>query len=407
MIKRNSYLNNIRPFIGKPVIKAVTGVRRCGKSTLMVQIIKELEASGIVSNQIIYINKELYEFDTIRNYADLHQYVTKNTNTSKQHYLFVDEIQEIEDWEKAIGSLLAQNKYDIYITGSNARLLSSELATLLSGRYVEFKMHTFSFSEFIELSNQSNKPYNESDSFDIFLKYGGFPGIHLFEWNDLVLRQYLQSVYSTILLKDVVVRYNIRDAGILEKIIDFMIDNCGNITSAKSISDFVKSQHRKVSVDTVQSYISHTCSALLIHQIRRYDLKGKRILETLEKYYMSDLGFRFATLGYSPDAISGLLENAILLELLIRGYHVNTGKIYDKEIDFIAQKGSDKIYIQVCTLLTDGKVIDREYGSLAAVKDHYPKIVLSLDSGFETSRNGIQWINIKDFLLQKTVFGTS
>lgn len=402
MIKRQKYLDTIRPFMEKPVIKAITGIRRCGKSTLMQQIIDELQQNGVDPDRIIYINKELYEFDSIRTYADLHNYVTsKVKNTNVLTYLFVDEIQEVFEWEKAVNSLFAMNTFDIYITGSNARLLSSELATLLSGRYIEVKMYTLTYPEFKMMAEQNQKVHPDQDTFNLYLKYGGFPGIHAFEWEETVIRQYLNSLYNTILLKDVVVRYNIRDAAMLEKIIEFLIDNCGNITSAKNISDFVKSQNRKVSVDTVQSYIQYAMNAMLLQKVRRYDLQGKRLLETLEKYYLNDVGFRHATTGYTPAAISGQLENVVLLHLLANGYTVDIGKLNGLEIDFIAQKNQDKMYIQVCTTLADSKVIDREYGSLEKVYDHFPKLVLSLDQGFETSRKGIRWMNVKDFLMNE------
>lgn len=399
MIIRALYLDKIRPFIGKPVIKVLTGIRRCGKSTLMLQLIEELYHKGIKPEQVIYINKELFEFDEIRNYKDLHNFVSSKSPTPKiKYYLFVDEVQEIYEWERAINSLLALKNYDIYITGSNASLWSSELATLLSGRYVEFKMFTLTFSEFKQLISENKKLPQDEDSFNAFLKYGGFPGIHILDWDENAIRQYLQSVYSTILLKDVVVRYNIRDAALLERIVMFLADNCGNITSSKNINDFLKSQRWKVSVDTVQNYIHYCINALLIEKVRRFDLKGKRILEILEKYYVSDMGLRYAVAGYLSEAISGQLENVVLLDLLAHGYQVYIGKQYEKEIDFIAQRGNDKLYIQVCTTLTDSKVIDKEYNSLEAVDDHFPKYVLSLDKGFETSRKGIRWMNIKDFL---------
>ena len=392
----------IKPFIGKPMIKALTGIRRCGKSTLMQQLIALIKENGIDEESIISINKELFEFDSILTYKDLHAYISsKSVATKTKYYVFIDEIQEIESWEKAVNSLLAQQNYDIYITGSNARLMSSELATLLSGRYVEFRMYTLSYAEFTQLLKTKNVTQNQESNFDLFLKYGGFPGIHHLEMEDSIIRQYLQSVYSTVLLKDVVVRYNIRDSAMLDLITKYIIDTCGNITTAKNISLFMKSQHRSVSVDTVLNYIHYCCNAMILEQVRRFDVKGRRILETHEKYYMADIGFRYATVGYTPEAISGQLENIVFLELLTRGYSVSIGKVGEKEIDFIAQKGTDKIYYQVCTQLTDGKVIDREYSSLEAVNDHFPKMVLSLDKGFETSRNGIQWMNIEDFLLKK------
>lgn len=401
MIERKIYIESIKPFINKPIIKAITGIRRCGKSTLLHQLISILTNQGVMETQIVYINKELFEFDDIKDYKDLYSFISKRRGVHKNKtYVFIDEIQEIEKWEKAINSLLAEDKYDIYISGSNARLLSSELATLISGRYIEFRMQTLLYSEFKEILQSKEYPASARD-FDLYLKYGGFPGIHHLEIDDIVIRQYLQSVYSTVLLKDIVVRNNIRDAAMLDLITKYLIDNCGNITTAKSISQYMKSQHRKVSVDTVLNYIHYSCNAMIFDQVKRYDVKGKRILETHEKYYMGDIGFRYATIGYTPQAISGQLENIVFLELKARGYSVSIGKVEDKEIDFIAERGAEKLYIQACTNLTDEKVINREYASLEEVKDHFPKIVLSLDKGFETSRNGIQWMNIEDFLLKK------
>jgi uncharacterized protein len=399
MIKRVQYLDAVRPFINKPMVKVITGIRRCGKSTLMLQIMDELLEKGVKQNQIISINKELYEFDEIRNYHHLITHIHAKTNAgTKTVYVFIDEVQEIAEWEKGVTSLLAEKKYDIFISGSNAHMFSSELATLLSGRYVEFRMNPFNFREFKEATDGHQSFISNNDSFFTFLKYGGFPGIHFLTWDDIVIRQYLHSIYSTILLKDVVMRNNVRDAVLLEKLVEYLIDNCGNITSAKSLSDYLKAQFRKTSIETVQHYIQYVCNALLLQRVKRYDIKGKRLLETLEKYYAGDTGLRFATLGYQPEALPGLLENAVLLDLISRQYHVSIGKMYEKEVDFIATKGSETIYIQVCTTLVDPKTVDREYSALESVNDHFPKLVLSLDEGFETSRKGIKWMNLVDFL---------
>ena len=403
MIERKRYLNKITPFIENPVIKVITGVRRCGKSTLLKQIIQLVENRNVAIEQIIHINMELMEFDGLKNYRDLYTYIQeRQRKIGVKYYILIDEVQEVEEWEKAINSLLAEGISDIYISGSNARLLSSELATLLSGRYVEFKMYSLVFSEFKSFISSKDRGNTIGEQFDAFLKFGGFPGIHHMELNDPVIRQYLQSIYNSVLLKDVIVRNNIRDAAMLDVISKYLIDNSGKITSAKSISDFMKSQKRKVSVDTVLNYIRFNCDALLFEKVERYDLKGKRLLETYEKYYMSDIGLRFATLGYTSDSISAQLENIVYLELKSRDYKITIGKLDDLEIDFIATKGTEKIYIQVSTQLTNGKVIEREYRSLEMVKDSFPKYVLSLDKGFETSRNGIRWMNIVDFLLSNS-----
>jgi uncharacterized protein len=399
MIERFRYIEQVTPFIDKPVIKVFSGIRRSGKSVLLKQVIHLLKERGISSSQIIHINMELMEFDEIKNYQDLHQYITRHQKKGHdKYYLFIDEVQEVEGWEKTINSLLAEERNDLYITGSNARLLSSELASLLSGRYVEFKMHTLVFSEFETLRKQKGSENTLNQEFDLFLKFGGFPGIHHMELDDTVVRQYLHSIYNSVLLKDVIVRNSIRDAAMLDVISKYLIDNTGNITSAKSISDYMKSQKRKVSVDTVLNYIRFSCDALLFEKVQRYDIKGKRLLETYEKYYMADIGLRYATLGYTPQAISGQLENIVYLELKSRGYEVTIGKIDDLEIDFIATKGNEQLYIQVCIQLTDESVISREYRSLELVKNSFPKYVLSLDADFDTSKTGIKWMNLIEFL---------
>jgi uncharacterized protein len=400
MIERKNYIDKLIPFIDKPVIKVITGIRRSGKSTLLKQMIQLLENKGISPDAIIHINMELMEFDHLHNYQDLYAFIKeKQVNATAKSYILIDEVQEVEHWEKTINSLLAEQNCDIYITGSNARLLSSELATLLSGRYVEFKIYPLVFSEFLTFRKQKVQRIDVKQEFDLFLKYGGFPGIHHMDYDDTVIRQYLQSIYNSVLLKDVIIRNAIRDAAMLDLISKYLIDNSGKITSAKGISDYMKSQKRKVSVDTVLNYIRFSCDALLFEKTLRFDLNGKRLLETYEKYYMADIGFRFATLGYTPQSISAQLENIIYLELKSRAYEVTIGKLDELEIDFIASKGTEKMYFQVCTQLTNETVIEREYRSLERIHDNFPKYVLSLDQGFETSRNGIRWRNIIDFLL--------
>jgi predicted AAA+ superfamily ATPase len=403
MIERISHLNKLLPFVDKPVIKVITGIRRCGKSTLLRQIVQKLENKNVSPEQIILINMELMEFDHLKNYHDFYSYIKeKQSKSTGKFYVLIDEVQEVNEWEKAINSLLAEQNSDIYITGSNAKMLSSELATLLSGRYVEFKIYPLVFSEFLMFRNKKKQGIKINNEFNLFLKYGGFPGLHHIELEDSIIRQYLQSIYNSVLLKDVIVRNSIRDAVMLDNISKYLIDNSGKITSAKGISDYMKSQKRKASVDTVLNYIRFSCDALLFEKVERYDVKGKRLLETNEKYYMSDIGLRFATLGYTPQSISSQLENIVYLELKSRDFNVTIGKVDDFEIDFIATKGNEKCYFQVCTNLTDQKVIEREYRSLEMVSDSFPKYVLSLDKGFETTTSGIKWMNIIDFLLDKS-----
>lgn len=398
MIRREKYINRISPFINKPVIKVITGIRRCGKSTFLKILMDDLINSNISKENILFINKDSLEFDHINTYNDLNDFVLKKFKRVKGNkYLFIDEVQEIAEWERAVGSFYADKIADIYITGSNAGLLSSELATLLTGRYIEFKINTLVFSEFMKFRNKTTE--EKEDEFSLFLKYGGFPGIHHMELNDEVTGQYITSIYSTILLKDVVARNHVRDVALLERIVRYIADNCGSVTTAKGISKYIKSQHLSCSVDTIQNYILWLTDAYMAFKANRYDIKGKRLLELYEKYFLGDIGFIFGILGNKTGDVAGKLENIVYLELLSRGYTVYIGKLYDREVDFIAVRNDKKMYIQVTYLLYDEKVIEREFGVLSSVKDNYMKIVLSLDKYFGGERNGIKWYNLIDFLL--------
>lgn len=398
MIQRDKYLKQITPFIGKPVIKVITGIRRCGKSTFLKLICNSLLEKGIKAENILLINKDSLEFDSLSNYKQLVIYVDEHfKNIVGQRYLFIDEVQEIEGWEKALSGFLTDNKADLFVTGSNSRMLSSELATYISGRYIEFKLYTLTFSEFLTFRKVTDSVKYASE-FVLFMKYGGFPGIHRMEYDDEVIEQYVSSIYNTILLKDVVTRNGLRDVALLERIAQFTADNCGNITSSKKIADFLKSQKLKGSVDTVQNYLNMLTLAFLFYKVNRFDIKGKRLLEIHEKYYTGDIGLKHILLGYKMNDISGHLENIVYLELLSRGYKVNIGKMNELEIDFIASKNNNQIYIQVAYLLADSKIIAREFGALEKIKDNYPKIVLSLDTFLDNNRNGINWHNLIDFL---------
>ena len=400
MYERNLYIDKIIPFIDKPVIKIITGMRRVGKSCLIKLIIEMLKQNMENKNAILYINKESLDFEFISNYRDLNRYVTECfKNIKEKKYLFVDEIQEIVEWEKAITSLFSQGNIDIYVTGSNAHLLSSEIATLISGRFIEFPVYTLSFEEFLLFRNDKKEDI-ETEFFN-YMKFGGFPAIHHFDFYEEVIYQYINSLYSTILLKDVIKRNNVRNVHLLEKITQYVFDNVGNIFSAKKISDFIKSQKMKVGIETVQNYISYLLSTFAIHKTSRYDIKGKRLLELYEKYYLGDLSLRHAMLGYKETNISGMLENLVFLELKRRGFNIHIGKYGSKEIDFIAEKENKKIYIQVAYLLASPETIEREFSVLKQIKDNYPKYVISMDKIFDYDFDGIQRINFIDFLLQK------
>jgi len=399
MIIREEYFTKIDPFVCKPVIKVITGIRRSGKSSFMKMLIDRFHESGVKKNDIIYISKELLEFDFIKNYTDLYKYIkSKLPKNKNQKYLLIDEVQDITGWEKAVNSLLAENAADIYLTGSNSRMMSSEFATLLTGRYVVVSMFPLSFKEFLKFRNAEESGDIESE-FSLYLKYGGLPGIHYLKFDDEVVFQYINSIYYTILLKDIVERHQIRDVELLEKITRFIFDNCSSITTAKKISDFLKSQHVMIGVQTVQNYISYLQDAFLINRTGRYDIKGKKHLELLDKFYFSDSGIRHSILKYKSEDIAKLLENTVYLELLRRGYEVSVGKLDNLEIDFIAEKTNEKLYIQVCYLLASKETEDREFAPLEKIEDNYPKIVLTMDKFWGGDRNGIIRKNIIEFLL--------
>ncbi len=402
MYERNLYLEKITPYMNKPVIKVITGMRRVGKSYILRLIIKRLEEKGIPPKRILYINKELLEYDFIQNYRDLDEYVKKQFKSVRgRKYLIVDEVQEIYEWEKAINSFLSEGHFDIYISGSNARLLSSDIATLISGRYIEIPVFTLSFEEFLLF--RSEKKGNRDSEFATYLWAGGFPAIHHFDFNQEVVYQYVSSLYNTILLKDVIKRNNVRNVNLLENVTRYLFDNIGNIFSAKRVSDFVKSQKMRVGIETVQNYIAYILSTFALHKVPRYDIKGKRLLELYEKYYLGDVALRHALLGYREGDISGVLENIVYLELKRRGYNVFVGKFENKEIDFIAEKENRKAYFQVTYLLSSSETVDREFSVLRMIKDNYPKYVISLDTVFGSNIDGIHRVNLIDFLLNPEI----
>jgi uncharacterized protein len=399
-IPRKEYWNKIKPFINKPIIKIITGMRRVGKSYFLKQIIDNLLKSGVAKSNILFIDKENIDFDFIQNYKDLNSYVKEKLPAGKtKKYLFIDEIQEIDNWEKLIVSLNKKETYDIYLTGSNAHMLSSELATLISGRYIEINIYPLSYSEFILFKGAAFSSHEVC--FEEYIRYGGLPGIFHLEQNDETVFQYLNAIYNTILLKDIIKRYNIRNIALLEKISLFLLDNIGNLMTANNISKFLKSQHIKAYPDTVQNYLNYFTNTYIAHKVSRYDLKGKRFLEINDKYYINDLGIRNALLNYRQNDIAQNLENIVYMELLYRGYKVNVGLNGVNEIDFIATKQNEKIYIQVTYLLASEATVQREFAPLLSIKDNYPKFVLSMDGKlWGNDVQGIQRINIIDFLIR-------
>ena len=398
LIPRNNYIEKIKHYLDKPIIKILIGMRRAGKSSLLKLTAKHLLDKGIPEKSIVYINKESLAFDEIKTYKELHEYViAKLPSKNGRKYIFIDEIQEIEQWEKAIISFFSNNVGDIIISGSNSKILSSELSTLLSGRYIEIPVYPLSFKEFLDF----RKDKSDTDSeFLKFIKYGGLPGIHQLEFNDEVVYLYLNSLLNAIIYKDVVSRYKIRDTATFDKVIKYLFDNIGNITTAKRVSDFLKSQKIKVSVDTIINHINYLESAMLINKAARYDLKGKKILEFYDKIFLNDIGLRNGLIGYKEKDINGILENIVYNELRFRGYKVFIGKISKMEIDFVAAKQKETKYVQVCYLLASNETVEREFGALKKIPDNYEKIVISMDKAFPQDLDGIKHSYITDFLLE-------
>ncbi len=398
MIKRELYMQRIRPFIDKELIKVMTGFRRSGKSVMLQLVQEELLERGCRREQFISFNFEKMGLEHLCNAKALHKEVTERATTiNGKVYLFFDEIQEVEDWEKCINSFRVELDCDIYITGSNAKLLSGELATYLGGRYVEFVIYPFSFAEFTELYRTNNSDISESECFSKYLTAGGMPYLINLNYETEPSRMYLEDLYNSVVLKDIVKRNKVRDVDLLEKIISYVIANIGTTFSATSISKYFKSENRSVAADTVLNYINYCTNAYLFYKAKREDMQGKQILSTNEKYYMADHGVREAVFGGNTRDINQILENIVYLELLRRGYKVTIGKCGDKEIDFICTKQSDRLYVQVSYLLASEATIEREFSVLEQVQDNYPKYVVTMDE-IDFSRNGIKHRNIRKFL---------
>lgn len=397
-IERPLYIDRIRPYIGKSLIKVLVGQRRVGKSYILLQL-KDLIKKLDPDIKIIYINKELHEFSTIRNSEDLFQYLKINENTKGKTALFIDEIQDIESFEITLRDLVTRSNYDIYCTGSNANLLSSELATYLGGRYIEIKVFGLSYHEFLTFYNLSDS----INSFQNYLKIGGLPYLINLNSEIQIVYEYLSSIYSTILLKDVVARYGIRNVKFLENLVVFLANNIGSIVSSKKISDYLKSQKINISTQVVVDYIGYLEASFMVFKVKRTGIEGKRIFEIGEKYFFEDVGIRNSIIGYNPNDIHKLLENIVYLHLRIAGYSVTVGQEGNKEVDFIAQKAGEKFYIQVAYMLTNQETIDREFGNLLAIPDNFPKYVITMDEISETSTyKGIQRMHVKDFCLKMT-----
>lgn len=399
MISREIYMKRIRPFINSELIKVFTGIRRSGKSVMLELVKNELKKSGVSDKKFLCINFEQFSNSELLDAKILHKRIVEfQKSADGKIYLFFDEIQEVDGWEKCINSCRVDFDCDIYITGSNAKLLSGELATYLAGRYVEFVIYPFSFAEFLEMNRQKNSQIDKSACFTAFLKTGGMPFLANFLGDDSAKNQYLMDIYNSVVLKDVVKRNNIRDVDTLERIIAYAFSNIGHIFSATSLSKYFKSEKRNISHDTILNYLKFCTDAFLIYKISRYDLEGKKVLTVNEKYYCADHGLREAVFGKNTQNIDQILENIVCLELLRRNFKVFVGKKDESEIDFIAERNGVKIYVQVAYLLASEETVRREFSVYDSIKDNFPKYVVSMDE-FDFSHNGIIHRNIRDFLL--------
>ena len=396
MLKRSFYLNKIKPFIDKPIIKVLTGVRRCGKSVMLEQIKEEILNSGVDKDQIILINFEKLQFDEIRNYKKLHDFIiSKSKEVNKKIYVFLDEIQNVENWEIAINSLNVSIDCDIYLTGSNAKLLSGELATHLAGRYVKFDIYPFSFKEFYE---SYDKEVSKEEAFKHYVRIGGMPFLTNLNFDEELSFTYLRDVFNTVVLKDIIERNKIREPALLNDIISYCVNGMGNSFSASSISKYYKNLNVRISTETVLNYISYCLDAYLLLEAKKEDIHGKETLGGNDKYYLIDHSFKQLLFSNNEQDINLVLENIVYVELRRRGYEVSVGYNKTKKIDFVCHKNGEKIYVQVCYYLASKETIDREFNAYKGISDNYPKYVLSLDN-FNMSRDGIIHMNIIDFLL--------
>ncbi|MDD4604424.1 MAG: ATP-binding protein [Bacteroidales bacterium] len=400
MISRPIYAEQLKNFINKQQIKIITGIRRSGKSTVLRLLKETLLSSGVSEGQIILVNFESLAFSEFTTAQKLYDFVKGKIQQDKKSFLLLDEIQEVDGWEKAVNSILIDFDTDIYITGSNSHLLSSDLATYLAGRYVEIPVFTLSFREFLDF-RRHYFPEEEakSGSFTTYLRKGGFPVIHTVNYDEETAYKVVRDIYSSVILRDTVQRYKIREVELLERVIRYAFDNIGNTFSGKNVADYFKNQQRKTDINTIYNYLHALEGAFILYRVSRYDIKGKEILKTQEKFYASDVSLIYATMGYRDRMISGIFENIVFLELKRRGYQVYIGKLDNKEIDFIAEKQGDKVYLQVTYKLEGDQIIEREFSPLLAVEDQYPKYVVTMDDFWKDTIDGVKHLYITDFLL--------
>lgn len=400
MINRENYMNKLLSYKDTEFIKVITGIRRCGKSSLLKLFMDKLKEENSRTN-VIYMNFESFDFDKITDYKDMYAEIKKQIKGNEKAYILLDEVQRVTNWEKCVNALTVDFNCDIYITGSNAYLLSSELSTYLSGRYIEIKMLPLSFKEFLKFANFKDS-VSIDEKFNQYMKYGGMPGIIKLSNDYDLFDDAIKGIYNTVFMKDVIEKNKLTDASLLEKVLKFLMCNTGSLISSKKIADFLTSQGTKVTHNTILNYLEMLENAYIIYKAPRYDIKGKEILKTLEKYYIVDIGIRNSILGFRDSDYGHIIENIVFFELLSRGYTVTVGKTDSLEVDFIATNSKEKKYYQVTLSLLEENVRDREFAPLKSINDNYEKTILTLDRVYnETSKEGIKCINIIDFLLEK------
>ena len=397
MILRPDYIEAVKPFMDAPLVKILTGVRRCGKSTIFEMILQELLERGIPEDHIImkkYTEMDIPDTITAK---QMYDELVSRVEDDKRYYFLLDEIQEIKGWEKAVNSLLEGMNADIYVTGSNSKLMSSEISTYLTGRYISIPVFTLSFREYLEFKKESTQSYDKL--LEEYIKFGGFPIIALGEYEQQSAYQIVDGIYHTVVSRDIVKRHRINKQDLFDRVVKYVIENMGKTFSASSISNFLKSENRKVSIESIYNYLRWLEQAFIIFPCERYDMQGKSVLKTQEKYYLADVSFRYALFGYNRKMLDGVMENIVYLELRRRGYDVYVGKNNTKEIDFIAIHKDEKIYVQVCVQIPENS--NREVGNLMEIRDHYPKYVVTLNEMDVGIENGIRIVHLRDFLLAK------
>ncbi|MBO5008108.1 MAG: ATP-binding protein [Clostridia bacterium] len=398
MIYRPMYVERIMKYADAPFVKILTGVRRCGKSTILKMIINELKKRGVREERILSYRFDSMEYEDMTA-KEMFAEIKCKLSDDEKTYIFLDEVQEIKDWEKIVNSLATDYNVDIYVTGSNSRMMSSEISTYLTGRYIAFRIYTLSFSEYLDFKEKYETVTDVRSELAEYIRFGGFPATHLKKYSEDEVYTIVKDIYNSTIFSDIVKRNQVRKVDQLERVVRFTFDNVGKTFSAKSISDYLKSEHRAIDNETVYSYLDKLESAYILHRCSRYDIQGKELLKTQEKFYLADTALRHSVLGYKSTSVASMLENIVYLELCRRGYSVNIGKTGNGEIDFIAEKQGNKIYVQVTKEIKTEETEKREYDRLLEIRDNYPKYLLTTDSFAGGNYEGIKTMHIADFLL--------